>query len=295
MPHSNINSVLYNHLYTQASSFNLDGDRLIAVYCILKSARGHRKESIKAGKYKGINLVSKKTGISKQTLSKYLAVLSALDLVHFSKSGSLLFVGNKKLKERFKTKSRNYRVKYFKINIGKTIAETALNSYNIRLNGYIDSINRRIDKNETSTKLTCKTYDKVTLSVLGFGLLKSAGSKPLRSTTAQKNKLSKGNYWKQKLIKAQYIYTFRQYEFIKNCSKEEFNSIRYNTLDRTLRWENNKMYKEHPSLISAKPIEKSVEIKPADKILKDQRSAPKTDYKKKDYLQFDMIDFWKNL
>lgn len=285
MPHSNINSVLYNHLYTQASSFNLDGDRLIAVYCILKSARGKNKESIKAGKTKGLNLISKLTGISRQTLSKYITVLTTLDLVHFSKNGSLIFAGNKKLEERFKTKSRNYRVKYFKINIGKTIAETALNSYNIRLHGYIDSINRRIDKNGTSTKLTCKTYDKVTLSVLGFGLLKSAGSKPLRSTTAQKNKLSKGNYWKQKLIKANCIYTSRQYEFIKHCSKEDYNSIRYNTFDRTLRWEKGKMYKELCSLISVEPIEKiSAVIK-----------ETKTDYKKKDYLQFDMIDFWKNL
>ena len=273
--HSNINSVLYSHLYNQASSFNLDGDRLIAVYCTLKSAR-KGKESIKATKkLKGIGLVSKVTGISRMTVSKYLTVLSSLDLVSFSRNGSLLFAGNKKLETKYKTKSRNYRVKYLRVVIGKNIAETALNSYSIRLHGYIDSINRRIDKSETSTKLTCKTYDKVTLSVKGFGLLKSA----------QKNKLSKGNYWKQKLIKAKYIYASRQYQFIDNCSKEEFNYIRYSDNDRSLRWEAGKMYKELCSLISKSFIKEEVRA---------EKEITKTDYKKKDYLQFDMIDFWKN-
>lgn len=272
--HSNINSVLYNHLYTQASQFNLDGDRLIAVYAILRSAR-KGKESIKAiKKLKGLNLVSKATGLSRQTLSKYIPVLSVLNLVSFSRNGGLLFAGNKKLETKYRSKSRNYRVKYFKIIIGKTIAETALNSYSIRLHGYIDSINRRIDKNEKSTKLTCKKYDKVTLSVKGFGLLKSA----------QKNKLSKGNYWKQKLLKAKCIYASRQYKFIKSCSKQEFNHDRFYDNDRSLRWEAGKMYKELSSLISKTYIKEEIRDK-----------ETKTDYKKKDYLQFDMIDFWKNI
>lgn len=276
MPHSNINSVLYNNLYTQASLFNLDGDRLISVYAILRNSR-NGKESIKAvGRLKGIGLVSRVTGISRKTLSKYLAVLISTDLVSFSRNGSLLFAGNKKLEARYRSKSRKERVKYLKIIIGKSIAETALNSYKIRINGYIDSINKRIDKNETSTELKSTKLDKVTLSVLGFGLLKSE----------EKNKSSKGNYWKQKLIKAKYIYTSRQYKFIYHCTYEEFKSIRFSENDRTLRWENNKLYKELPSLISKTflPAGKQILINP----------APKQDYKKKEYLQFDMIAFWKN-
>lgn len=274
--HSNINSVLYSYLYNQASLFNLDGDRLIAVYIMLKSAR-KGKESIRATKkLKGIGLVSRETGLSRTTLSKYITVLSSLQLVSFSRNGSLLFAGNKKLEKIYKTKSSNYRVKYFKITVGKSIAETALNSYNIQINGYIDSINKRIDKNATSTKLESTKSDKVTLSVLGFGLLKSK----------QKNKTSKGTYWKQKLIRANYIYTSRQYKFIDNCTYEEYKSEKFSTNDRTLRWENNKLYKELPSLISTTvlPAEKQILINP----------APKQNYKKKDYLQFDMIAFWKN-
>lgn len=277
MPHSNINSVLYNHLYTQASSFHLDGDRLIAVYCTLRSVR-NGKESIKASKkLKGIGLVSRVTGISRNTLAKYISVLSSLSLVSFSRNGSLLFAGNKKLEEKYKNKSKKERVKYLKVIIGKTIAETALNSYNIRLYGYIDSINRRIDKNETSTELKKhKNLDKVTLSILGFGLLKSA----------QRNKSSKGSYWKQKLIKANYIYSSRQYEYIENCIYEEYKDIKFSNNDRTLRWENNKMYKELPSLISKTSL-------PAGKEILTQPTT-KSDYKKKEYLQFDMIAFWKN-
>lgn len=277
MPHNNINSVLYNHLYSVAPLFNLDGDRLISVYSVLRTSR-NGKESIKAeGRLKGIGLVSRVTGISRKTLSKYLAVLISLNLVSFSRNGSLLFAGNKKLEEKYRSKSKKERVKYLKIIIGKSIAETALNSYNIRLHGYIDSIKRRIDKNETSGKLKSTKLDKVTLSVLGFGLLKSG----------QKNKSSKGNYWKRKAIKAGYIYTSRQYEFIECCTYEEYKSIRFSENDRTLRWENNKLYKELPSLISTTLLPPGKEIK--------TKTVIKSNYKKKDYLQLDMIDFWKNM
>lgn len=273
MPHNNINSVLYNHLYSVAPLFNLDGDRLISVYSVLRASR-NGKESIKAeGRLKGIGLVSKVTGISRKTLSKYLAVLISLNLVSFSRNGSLLFAGNKKLEEKYRSKSKKERVKYLKIIIGKTIAETALNSYNIRLHGYIDSIKRRIDKNETSTELKSTKLDKVTLSVLGFGLLKSG----------QRNKSSKGNYWKRKVIKAGYIYTSRQYEFIDYCTYEEYKS----EYDRTLRWENNKLYKELPSVISTTALPPGKEIK--------TKTVIKSNYKKKEYLQLDMIDFWKNM
>lgn len=257
MTYATINSKLYNLLYQTG------GDRLIAVYCIIKASKSGKNRILpitSGGKtIKHYRLLHKTTGISEKTLKKYIPELEKLNLCNFSKYGGFYLTGNNKVNSVFKSG----KTKFVKIKIG-TIAETALCSFFVRIKslentqinkiakhqrqiniiaraekGYaLKSSERKTMKSLIKNEITIgklKTHcDKVVLSNEGFAKLK----------TDQNDKKQKGHYWKSKLVKSGMIKTKRIFEFVCKSTYEEYLSLKINTQNRKLLFRNGIVYLE---------------------------------------------------
>ena len=256
MEYSTINSKLYKLLLDEG------GDKLIAIYLILKSAKNSKSrilaEKTSQGKsIKFYRLLHKKTKLSEATLKKYVPKLINLGICNFSANGSFYILGNNKTNKRFDKKN------CLKIEVSNLI-KTALNSYLVRVKalektqikniekhqrqiniisraerGFFlkksekNTLKRLIKKEITISKLNTHC-DKVVLSNKGFAFLKDL----------DKDKKSKGYYHKQKLIKANLIKTKREFKFLIDCSYLDFLIIKRETNNRKLVFRNNKLYIE---------------------------------------------------
>lgn len=275
--HVHINSKLY------ADLFSLGGDNLVAVYCMLKFSKNGE---IKIYKEKNRNIyhtLKTKTNLSVTTLRKYIKQLVKLEVCYFDSVGNFVLKGNNKLNKEYK------KEKLVRVKVG-SYKQTRLFSFAVRIRTMERLQKKAIDRKHEQNKIlarqkkgycitkreknflkSCEMYKsegdynaKTVLSNQGYSKLK-------KGYAASK---SVGNYWKKQLVSAEIIKTERQFKFLRKGTLSDY--LQNREFDRTIVYKNGKIYKELiPSFTTNTEAKKEV-------------------YKKKNYLQFDMIDFWVN-
>lgn len=235
-----IPSKLYHKLWETGNlSPGLTGDKLIAVYAILKSSRGGSavfsaytsKNNKRVG---GYSLLRQVANVSLTTLQKYVPVLLELGLCHFNDNGDFVFVGNNKLKEVFNRK-------LVPIVIGKSLVETSYNVISVRLHAAHSQQTRQIGKKRKRSEIlkqgenpfsqrmykkakrlkekygdSVKVTDKAVLSIQGYAKLKDGSL----------DKKSKGAYWKTKLCKLGMVSTKRRFSYSSPMSYNDFQMMK---------------------------------------------------------------------
>lgn len=288
--------MLYSKLFKAGIDNGINPDSLISVYCLIKSAKEGKdrirpiecKNGRKITKYR---LLHKVTGLSEKTLKKYVPYLIEEGVFNFSKDGSAYLKGNTKTAKEYK------RSKTIKLTVEPKLSDMNLNVYFVRIKAKERRQINIIDKNNSKIKTMSRfkagkyvplkeqkwalkqiqegklekiNHDKVVLSNEGYYLLKKGIN----------DKKSAGNYWKNKLRKAEKIYTRRNNKFIKRCTKTEYFACKIVTKNPRLNYYNGSMWEETVCEFSTTPF-------PAKKkITKSKEPKPK------DYLQFDMIAWW---
>ena len=272
-----INSKLY------ADLFSLGGDNLVAVYCMLKFSKNGE---IKIYKEKNRNIyhtLKTKTNLSVTTLRKYIKQLVKLEICYFDSVGNFVLKGNNKLNKEYK------KEKLVRVKVG-SYKQTRLFSFFVRIRTMERLQKKAIDRRHEQNKIlarqrkghcitkreknflkSCEMYKsegdynaKTVLSNQGYSKLK-------KGYEASK---SVGYYWKKNLVSAEIIKTERQFKFLRKGTLSDY--LQNREFDRTIVFKNGKIYKELiPSFTTNIDTKKEV-------------------YKKKNYLQFDMIDFWIN-
>ena len=275
--HVHINSKLY------ADLFSLGGDNLVAVYCMLKFSKNGE---IKIYKEKNRNIyhtLKTKTNLSVTTLRKHIKQLVKLEVCYFDSVGNFVLKGNNKLNKEYK------KEKLVRVKVG-SYKQTRLFSFFVRIRTMERLQKKAIDRRHEQNKIlarqrkghcitkreknflkSCEMYKsegdynaKTVLSNQGYSKLK-------KGYEASK---SVGYYWKKKLVSAEIIKTERQFKFLRKGTLLDY--LQNREFDRTIVFKNGKIYKELiPSFTTNIDTKKEV-------------------YKKKNYLQFDMIDFWIN-
>ena len=275
--HVHINSKLY------ADVFSLGGDNLVAVYCMLKFSKNGE---IKIYKEKNRNIyhtLRTKTNLSVTTLRKYTKQLVKLEVCYFDSVGNFVLKGNNKLNKEYK------KEKLVRVKVG-SYKQTRLFSFFVRIRTMERLQKKAIDRRHEQNKIlarqrkgycitkreknflkSCEMYKsegdynaKTVLSNQGYSKLK-------KGYEASK---SVGYYWKKNLVSAEIIKTERQFKFLRKGTLLDY--LQNREFDRTIVFKNGKIYKELiPSFTTNIDTKKEV-------------------YKKKSYLQFDMIDFWIN-
>jgi hypothetical protein len=225
-----------------------DAYGLLATYSILLKNRnnGHcyvpiiHSNNKKSVKYR---LLSNETGVSYNVLKRNVDTLISEGLCYFTKSGGFFMLG----KDSVNTLTKNKNKKRIGIKIGKTLCETKLSVRAVMVLSNIKTQQRKIDSKVALRKLKMaldnnrplsrkqlqkrKYLEKngislevknlvqiTTLSNNGFAkVLYSKGKE-------HKNNISKGNYWKEKLIEGNFIRCRRRYKTLwdKSISYQEY-------------------------------------------------------------------------
>ena len=253
-----IPSKIYYYLFQYGIDNNIDGDKLIAVYSILKTnfdnnGKYYSFTSKNNKKVSGYSILRAKTNLTLHTLKKYVPILIKLELCFFDLNNDFVLVGNDKLKTIFNSK------KLVPIKIDKNLIHTAYNVYFVRLHSNERKQKKAIEKKYNQRELlklkdnpkSLKQLkairrlekkddkkgfftDKCVLSIKGFCYLKFT----------EENKL-KGNYWKKKLIDKKLVSTKRRFEVIKKMSYKEFLNSKSNCqFKRNLKYVNGCMVLE---------------------------------------------------
>ena len=276
--HVHINSKLY------ADLFSLGGDNLVAVYCMLKFSKNGE---IKIYKEKNRNIyhtLKTKTSLSVTTLRKYVKQLVKLELCYFDSVGNFVLKGNNKLNKEYK------KEKLVRVKVG-SYKQTRLFSFAVRIRTMERLQKKAIDRKNEQNKILARLRKGYSITKREKNFLKSCemykseidynNAKTVLSNQGY-SKLKKGyeasksvgNYWKKQLVSAEIIKTERQFKFLRKGTLSDY--LQNREFDRTIVYKNGKIYKELiPSFTTNTETKKEV-------------------YKKKDYLQFDMIDFWIN-
>ena len=275
--HVHINSKLY------ADLFSLGGDNLVAVYCMLKFSKNGE---IKIYKEKNRNIyhtLKTKTNLSVTTLRKYIKQLVKLGVCYFDSVGNFVLKGNNKLNKEYKNK------KLVRVKVG-SYKQTRLFSFAVRIRTMERLQKKAIDRRHEQNKILARQRKGYSITKREKNFLKSCemyksegdyNAKTVLSNQGY-SKLKKGYeasksvgyYWKKNLVSAEIIKTERQFKFLRKGTKLDY--LQNREFDRTIVFKNGKIYKELiPSFTTNIDTKKEV-------------------YKKKSYLQFDMIDFWIN-
>lgn len=296
-----IDSKLYFDLFSKG------GDKLIAVYSILKSSRN---SEVKYYAYKsknnkfvsGYSLLRAKTNLTLHSIQKYTPILIDMGLCFIDKNGDFVLLGNTKTKELYNSK------KLVPIIIGANVTETALYSFAVRSfsaeKKQKTEINKKLTRSEIllqganpknykqykRAKTTLKRFGEVTnlnektvLSLQGFGVLKHSKDNCIGDIK------SSGSYWRKKLKKANIIKTKREFKTVKKMSFSEYLTFKkYGDLTNRHTYKNGYLVKEVISSFCNRVVFNKIE-----KLILEV-TVVKEEYKKKPYLQFDMIDFWVN-
>jgi len=231
-----IPSKLYFDLWSRGNDNpKTSGDRMIAVYAMLKS---YRDGEIKYSAYKSRNnktvsgyaLLRKKTNLSLNTLKLYVPVLIDMGLCLFDKNGDFVLVGGEKIKELYNS------YKLIPIIIGANLIKTSYYSYYVRAHSSERRQRKQIEikKHRSETikqgdnprtnreyKAACRMYkrfpeieitDNVILSNRGYANLKDGSI----------NKTSKGQYWKSKMKLNGFIKSKRRFDLIQRMSLHQY-------------------------------------------------------------------------
>ena len=272
-----INSKLY------ADLFSLGGDNLVAVYCMLKFSKNGE---IKIYKEKNRNIyhtLKTKTNLSVTTLRKYIKQLVKLEVCYFDSVGNFILKGNNKLNKEYK------KEKLVRVKVG-SYKQTRLFSFFVRIRTMERLQKKAIDRKHEQNKILARQRKGYCITKREKNFLKSCemykseGDYTAKTVLSNQgySKLKKGYeasksvgyYWKKRLVSAEIIKTERQFKFLRKGTKLDY--LENREFDRTIVFKNGKIYKELiPSFTTNTEAKKEV-------------------YKKKNYLQFDMIDFWIN-
>jgi hypothetical protein len=298
-----ISSKLYFDLYQKG------GDKLIAVYVILKTSRNgeikYYSHKSKNNKFVGgFSLLRSKTNLTLHSIKKYVPILIDMGLCFIDKNGDFVMIGNEKIKDLYNSR------KLVPINIGVNLSETSLYSFSVRSfsaeKKQQTEINKKLTRREIllqganpknlkaykSAKKVIKRYgevielnEKTVLSLQGFGVLKHSKENEIKDIK------SSGSYWKSKLKKSNIIKTRREFKKIHKMGFSEYLSLKkYGELSNKHTYKNGYLVEEVVSSFSTK----SVMFITQPKVVEIVAVKEKEVYKKKPYLQFDMIDFWVN-
>ena len=241
---------------------------------------------IKIYKEKNRNIyhtLKSKTKLSVTTLRKYIKQLVKLEDCYIDSVGNFVLKGNNKLNKEYK------KEKLVRVKVG-SYKQTRLFSFFVRIRTMERLQKKAIDRRHEQNKIlarqrkghcitkreknflkSCEMYKsegdytaKTVLSNQGYSKLK-------KGYEASK---SVGYYWKKNLVSAEIIKTERQFKFLRKGTLLDY--LQNREFDRTVVFKKGKIYKELiPSFTTNIDTKKEV-------------------YKKKSYLQFDMIDFWIN-
>lgn len=293
-----INSRLYFDLFERG------GDRLIAVFSILKMSRCSDKYysyTAKNNKFVGgYSLLRAKTNLSLHAIKTYVPTLVEMGLISILDNGDVYVLGGEKIKDLYSSR------KLVPILIGKNMNSTSDNSLLVRLHSSQLQQQREIEKKQnqsvllkqlskpTNPKLYKKAVklskrlggkeitivDDVVLSNQGYAVLKRGveDNKPM------------GCYWKRKLIKNGLIMSKRRFIKIKKMKYSEYlEYISYYPNSRAV-FRNGFLCEEAIATLSVKDIIGEIEEMP-----KNLEILPSPVTKPLSYLSFDMIHFWENL
>lgn len=272
-----INSKLY------ADLFSLGGDNLVAVYCMLKFSKNGE---IKIYKEKNRNIyhtLKTKTNLSVTTLRKYIKQLVKLEVCYFDSVGNFILKGNNKLNKEYK------KEKLVRVKVG-SYKQTRLFSFFVRIRTMERLQKKAIDRKHEQNKILARQRKGYCITKREKNFLKSCemykseGDYTAKTVLSNQgySKLKKGYeasksvgyYWKKSLVSAEIIKTERRFKFLRKGTKLDY--LENREFDRTVVYKKGKIYKELiPSFTTNTEAKKEV-------------------YKKKNYLQFDMIDFWIN-
>lgn len=263
-----INSKLYYELFKTGTELrSLSGDKLIAVYALLKSNSDQfscYKPYITSNnkKVSGYALLRAKTQLSLNTIMKYTPVLINMGLCRFDGNGGFVMLGNQKTKQLFNS------FKLVPIIIGKNLTETALHSLSVRIDSSEKNQERQIrkkrdlsvqlfkgkdPKNLVAYKKAMKIKkfygseinitDKPVLSNKGFALIKDN----------TKDNLSKGSYWKRRLLSVGLISTHNRFKIVKKASEAEYREYKkYTDYNPTFKYWNGSIVEQLVSAVSSK-------------------------------------------
>lgn len=223
-----ISSLLYKDL------FDLGGDKLIAVFSILKSSRNGKIKyysytARNNKKVSGYSLLRKETCLSLHTLKKYVPMLMDLGLCEFHTNGDFSVLGNRILK-------KIYNTKLVPITIGKNFTDTQYNSFSVRLHSSEKSQRIMISKKQHRRELIFKLENPRTMkeykasknvlkrygrdiSVTDNVVLSNQGYSKLKGKDGSK---SSGSYYKSKLVEKGIVHSSRKYKLVEKMSYAEY-------------------------------------------------------------------------
>lgn len=297
------NSKLYFDLYKEG------GDKLIAVYAILKTSR---EELDKYYSYtsknnktvSGYALLRSKTILTLHSIKKYVPALISMGLCYIEPNGDVHITGGEKLNKEYKCR------KIVPIVIGKNMVETALNAVSVRAFSMQMQQERQINNkqnrselllqvsNPTNYKLYKKAkklekrlagekiiiLDKVVLSNQGYAVLKNG---------IGDNK-SMGQYWKKKLTLKGVVKSNRRFDKIKQMGYEEYKKIKGTSKNRRIVYHKGFLCEELiSSFIGIDLVNNKRVIIPIKKIIV-QPIVIKQKVKPLAHLSFDMVAWWTN-
>lgn len=307
-----IPSQLYFDLWTKGNEIpSLTGDKLIAVYSILKF---YRDNGIKYYAYKSKNnknisgyaLLRAKTNISLHTIEKYVPVLIEMGLCFIDNNGDFVLLGNQKTKDLYSS------YKLVPIVIGKNVIETALNVMSVILfsaqkeqkNQYKKKLTRSEQLKQGADPKNSKQYKKYKAILKQFGEVTNLNEKTVLSNEGFsvikhgkenniKNLKSNGCYWKRRFKSVGLVKTKRVFEKIQAMTRLQYLELKkLGLLERKFTYVDGFLVEEKVSSFSAIDLTKLETVLEVTVIK--EISEPITNYKKKNYLQVDMIDFWIN-
>ena len=292
-----------------AELFFLGGDKLISVYTILKASRNgevkyyaHTSNNNKS--VSGFALLRKQTNLTLHSIKKYVPMLIDLGLCFIDKNGDFVLLGNDKLKTK-------YNNKLVPITVGKNLTETAYKSLAVRMFSAEKNQKTQIEKKQTRSEIIAygskklsKYYDKkyghnlevnekIVLSLQGFGDLKHGKDNEIKDIK------SSGAYYKRKLREKGIIKTKREFKKLKKATYSEYLQMKkYFNIGRKITYKNGWIVEEQISSFSTtvfveKPATTKLELT-VSPVVENNITVNKEVYKKKSYLEFDMIDFWIN-
>jgi hypothetical protein len=294
-----ISSKLYFDLYQKG------GDKLIAVYAILKTSREQDKYysyTAKNNKFvSGYSLLRSKTFLTLYAIKTYVPILIEMGLCSIEENGDIYVLGGEKIKELYNSR------KLVPIIIGRNLNDTADNSLSVRVFSAKFQQERQINKKQRRSELlkqlsepsNYKLYkkakrllkrldveeitivDEVVLSNQGYAVLKNE---------VEDNK-SMGCYWKQKLVKKGLIESKRRFKKLKKMSYGEYLSYVDLFPHNRAVYRNGFLCKEE--IATLQPIDLTKQIIVEEPIII-KEELPKKQVKGLKHLEFDMIAWWQN-
>jgi hypothetical protein len=223
-------SKLYRHLFTEG------GDKLIAVYCILKNSRENQDKyyAYKARNNRhvsGFSLLRSKTNLSLTVIKKYVPVLISMGLCCINEVGDVCVLGNNKSNALYGDK------KIVPVRIGKNLTETSYNTMSVRLHSEErqqkyqignkthrrDLIKQMDDPNSLKELQQARRIVKKhgsEIKITECVVLSNQGFAKLKDGTV--NNKQKGAYWKKKLKQNGIVTSQRRFNRIKKMSFSEY-------------------------------------------------------------------------